>query len=238
MRRYTDPNTRVDRANAVVWVVAVHLALAALMTAGTRTKDVAPVPPPTTQLIEIAPDKPPPPPPPAQKEAASAEQGDAGKRAVATPVVAPEPQVRVETANPLRVARIADAGAASSAGAASAGSGSGAGGAGSGLGGGDIGGAGIAIGQNARLLNGGLSRRDYRLLKSFSAPEGRAVVAILVGPQGTVERCRIAQSSGDERADRALCAILVPRMVWAPARDQYGRPVTVGIDYTAIWSRY
>ncbi len=238
MKRYSDPNTRSDRANAVVWVVAVHLALAALMALGTRTKTAKTVPPPTTQLIEIVSDNPPPPPPPSEPEAASAEQGAAGKRAVATPVVAPIPEVQIETSNPSRAATIAGAGAASSSGAASDGRGTGAGGAGSGLGGGGAGGTGVAIGQNARLLSGGLSRRDYRLLRSFSAPEGRAVVALLVGPQGTVERCRIAQSSGDERLDRALCAILVPRMVWAPARDENGRPVTVGIDYTAVWSRY
>ncbi len=235
MRRYSDPNTRFDRVNAIVWVAAVHLALAAFMTLGTRTKNVAPVPPPTTQLIEIAPDSPPPPPRP---EAARAEEGASGRRAKATPVVAPEPRVQVETASPLSAARIAGAGATSNAGGASAGRGSGAGGTGSGPGGGGAGGTGVAIGQNARLLSGGLSRRDYRLLRSFSAPEGRAVVAILVGPQGTVERCRIAQSSGDERADRALCAILAPRMVWAPAHDENGRPVAVGIDYTAVWSRY
>ena len=86
-------------------------------------------------------------------------------------------------------------------------------------------------------MTGGLNRRDYRHLRRFAAPGGRAMLAILIGPDGRVAECSTLQSSGDPALDAALCAILQPRMLWAPARDFGRRPMTVGIIYTAVWSR-
>ena len=72
---------------------------------------------------------------------------------------------------------------------------------------------------------------------TLSEPIRRAMLAILIGPDGRVVLCSTRQSSGDPALDAALCAILQPRMRWAPARDRSGKPLTVGILYTAVWSR-
>jgi protein TonB len=86
-------------------------------------------------------------------------------------------------------------------------------------------------------LFGGISRRDYRYLRQYAVPGGRATLAILIGPDGRVLECSTRQSSGDRALDSALCHMLQQRMRWAPARDRSGRPLTVGIIYTAVWSR-
>ncbi len=236
MASYRDPPTRVDRAKAIAAVAAIHIALAALILSGSRvvptTSGQAPI-----QLIDVTlPPPPPPPPPPEPAAKPDRDEGVAGKKADPSPIVLPPPRIALPVTNPLPVAPVAGSGSATSAGSATAGTGPGAGGAGSGSGGG--GGAGGGIGQDARLLSGGLNRRDYRRLRDFAAPSGRAVLAILIGADGRVAQCSIRQSSGDPALDATLCAILQPRMLWAPARDHSGRPLTVGIYYTATWSRY
>ena len=103
--------------------------------------------------------------------------------------------------------------------------------------GGNNGGGRGGIGSDARLLAGGLTRGDYRTLRDIGAPNGRAVLAILVGPSGRVSECSVRQSSGNSLLDARLCAVLQPRMRWTPARDTSGRALTVGLYYTAIWGR-
>ena len=236
MANYRDPSTRADRATAIVAVAAVHLGMAALLLLGGRAADPPMAAQAPTKLIDVTL---PPPPPPAAPEAAARpdrEAGAAGMKADPTPIVLSPPRIALPTPNPLPAAPIAGSGSAASAGAANTGIGPGAGGSGDGRGGGGAGGAG-GIGENARLLSGGLGRRDYRQLRSSAAPSGRAMLAILIGPDGRVVLCSTRQSSGDPALDAALCAILQPRMRWAPARDRSGKPLTVGILYTAVWSR-
>jgi protein TonB len=233
MSSYRDAPTRSDRAKAIIAVIAVHAALFALVLTSKQPLPNA-IENVRTVLIDIAEPPPPPPPPPPDVGRAAEEEGAAGKKAEPSPVVAPKPRIVVPAPTPLPAAPVAGSGSAASAGAASAGSGTGAGGSGSGRGGGGTGGG---IGSDARLVSGGLSRRDYRRLRTASAPSGRAVLGILIGPDGRVSQCSTRESSGDQALDAALCDILQPRMVWAPARDRSGRPLTVGILYTAIWSR-
>ncbi len=236
MASYRDPPTRAERTKAIAAVAAVHAGIAALILSGPQQAPSLSGQAPT-QLIDVAlPPPPPPPPPPEPAAEPEREAGSAGRRADPAPIVVPPPRIALPAPNPLRVAPVAGSGSATSAGAASAGTGPGAGGAGSGSGGGGDGGGG-EIGENARLLSGGLNRRDYRRLRDFAAPGGRAVLAILIGPDGRVAQCSTRQSSGDPALDAALCAILQPRMLWAPARDRSGRPITVGLYYTAVWSR-
>ena len=234
MASYRARPSRADRAQAIVAVIAIHLALGALVLRGTDRFAATPQPPPT-RLIDIALRPPPPPPPPPRQHQSAAQRapGQAGKKALPSPIVAP-PRILPVTP-PLPAAPIAGSGSASSAGASAAGSGTGAGGEGNGLGGGGPGGGGI--GADARLLSGGLDHHDYRRLRAFGTTAGRAVIGLLVGPDGRVAQCSIRQSSGDPGLDAELCAIVQPRMRWAPARDRAGRPLTVGIIYTAIWSR-
>lgn len=238
MSRFRDPTTRADRATAIAAVAIVHVALGVLALSGSNRRLAHDGQPPT-QLIDVVlpPPPPPPPPPPApRQEKKRREAGASGKQAEPSPVVAPAPPVVLPAINPLPAAPVAGSGRAAASGAGAAGSGPGAGGAGAGSGGGGRG-AGEGIGEDARLLSGGLDRRDYRYLRTYAAPSGRAVLAILIGPRGRVSQCSIRQSSGEPRLDEALCAILMPRMRWAPARDRDGRPITVGIYYTAVWSR-
>ena len=234
MSGYRDPPSRGDRAKAIAAVVAVHAGLAALILSGSRVMPGT-AGQPATQLIDIAIPPPPPPPPPEPKPAPKAEreQGAAGKKAEPSPIVAPPSPVPAKT--PVPAALVAGSGSASSAGAAASGTGTGAGGSGRGRGGGGSGSGGI--GEDARLISGGLTRRDYRRLRALGASSGQAVIAILVGPDGRVAQCSTRQSSGNPALDAELCAIMQPRMMWAPARDRSGRPLTVGIYYTATWSR-
>ena len=235
MSIYRPRPSRRDRAKAIAAVTAVHLAMVALLligdgTDGPRLGSQAP-----TILIDV-PLPPPPPPPPEPAAKADRETGAAGRKAEPTPIVLPPPRIALPTPNPLPAAPIAGTGSAPTAGPASAGSGPGAGGTGDGRGGGGAGGGG-GIGEDAQLLYGGLNRRDYRHLRSFDAPGGRAMLAILIGPDGRVVECSTHRSSGDPALDAALCAILQPRMRWAPARDRSGRALTVGLYYVATWGR-
>lgn len=240
MARYRDRPTRAERAQAIAAVAAVHLALGALALSSSRHV-AAPGESPPIRVIDIAlpePPPPPPPPPPRERRAAEREAGAPGRKAEPTPVVAPAPRIELPPRPIIPAAPVAGAGSAPSAGAALAGSGTGAGGSGSGAGGGGRGSdGGGAIGEQAELLYGGLNRRDYRRLRAFAVPAGRAVLDLRVGPDGRVAQCAIRQSSGAPELDAGLCALLGPRMQWRPARDRAGRPITVGILYTAVWSR-
>lgn len=235
MASYRDPSSRADRAKAILAVAAVHLGLAGLLFLGGTRMTLPTTGQAPTVLIDIAlPPPPPPPPPPEPAARPDREAGAAGRQAEPAPIALPPPRIALPTPNPLPTAPIAGAGSAASAGAANAGTGPGAGGAGDGRGGG---GAGGGIGEDVRLISGGLNRRDYRYLRGFSAPSGRAMLAILIGPDGRVVECSTHRSSGDPELDAALCAILQPRMRWAPARDRSGRPLTVGLYYVATWGR-
>lgn len=232
MARYTGNTEPRERVTAITAVAAIHMVLAAYLFSAPR---VAPEPDnaaPMT-LIDIA--EPPPPPPPPEQGRASEEQGEAGKKADSTPVVAPVARVIVPAPLIIAAAPIAGSETSASAGAATAGSGPGAGGEGDGRGAGGNGGGGI--GREARLLSGGLTRRDYRQLRAYSSPAGRAVLAIRVGSDGRVVSCTAAQSSGDPVLDAALCAILQPRMRFAPALDTAGQPIPVRAHYVASWDR-
>jgi protein TonB len=233
MARYNDPPTRAERARAIAAVIAVHGALAALILTGSNFAQ-RPARQSATEVFDVTlPPPPPPPPEPKHEAAAPREAGAEGKKADPAPVVAPP--AKLPRTNLLPAAPVAGSGNAPTGGAGTSGTGPGAGGSGSGPGGGGAGSGGI--GEDAVLLSGGLNRRDYRRLRAFAAPAGRAVLDLLVGPDGRVARCSIRQTSGVAALDAELCAILQPRMSWAPARDRAGRPLSVGIIYTAVWSR-
>lgn len=236
MPLYRDRPTRAERASAIAAVLVVHVALGALALSGSAQRQAASGQPPT-QLIDVFIAPPPPPPPPVPKRTENArEAGAEGRKAEASPIVAPVPRIAVPPVNRLPAAPVAGTGSAPASGAGATGAGPGAGGAGTGPGGGGAD-AGDGVGEDAHLLSGGLTRRDYRYLRGFASPSGRAVLAILIGPQGRVSQCSIHQSSGNNALDHALCAMLAPRMRWRPARDRAVRPLTVGIYYTAVWSR-
>ena len=236
MSSYTGNAHRADKAKAIIGVIAVHAALAALVLTGQqplpRTIENA-----RTVLIDIAePPPPPPPPPPPDTGRVAEEEGAAGKKAEPSPVVAPKPKIVVPAPQPVVAAPVAGTGSASSAGAASAGTGTGAGGSGSGRGGGGSGGGG-GIGTEARLLGGHRARLPSRLLRQFAADRGYAHLLLTVADTGRVADCSVIQTSGNPQVDQALCDLMVRQSRWAAARDTQGRPITVKVRYTAIWSK-
>src|SRR5215210_406986 len=126
-----------DRIKALAGVLAVHAALGAAILSGLnvhtvattierlRTFDITEIPPP-----------PPPPPPSPTPERAKEKEGAAAKKALPTPVVAPQPKIVIPAKPPVIASRVPSTGSAATAGAATSGTGTGAGGSGNGLGGG------------------------------------------------------------------------------------------------------
>lgn len=182
-----------------------------------------------------------PPPPPDERAAAAREEaGETDLAARPAPVVLPPPATPLPTPNPLPTADDSApvTGSAPSAGAGTEGTGRGAGAGGQGSGGGGSGGSGAGSGlsSEARLLSGNLTRGDYRRIRSFGSPGGRAVLAIEVGADGRLTRCQPISGSGNPTLDEELCRLL-GRTRWEPARDRSGRPVAVSLRYVATWDR-
>jgi periplasmic protein TonB len=234
MASYRAPPTPADRAKAIAAVAAVHLGLAAAVVLGGREARQQAEATPPTQLIDVAlPPPPPPPPPPEPAASPEREAGAAGRKAEPSPIVLPPPKIAVPTPNPLPVAPVAGTGSATSAGAASAGTGPGAGGSGSGRGGGGSGG----IGTDVRLLGGNRAKLPASLLRQFAADRGTAQLLLTIAATGRVSECSVLAGTGSPEVDQALCNVMTGRSRWQPARDLQGRPVSVRIRYTAIWSK-
>ena len=233
MSNYSGTADRPDQAKAVAAVVAVHVALAAAIITGLnvqmvthavevlKTFDIRQPPPP--------PPEPPPPPKPKPKPA-RLEEGAAGKKANPTPVVAPKPRIPVQS--PIPAAPIAGIGSAPRSGAATSGTGTGAGGSGNGLGGGGNGD--YSRFTPARLVRN-LTRGDYRGLTGGRLPQGAAMVALRVEPNGLPSNCRIVRSSGDSSVDAGLCPLIVVRLRFRPALNDQGRPIPYQLQYVATW---
>ena len=232
MSSYTGAADRPDRAKAIAAVVAVHVALAAVILAGLNGRVVTAAVE-TLKTFDIAQPPPPVPPPPTapKPERMKKAEGAPGKKAEATPVVAPQP--RLPTPSPVPAAKIAGAASASSSGAATAGNGTGAGGNGTGPGGG---GNGDFSGYTPARLVRNLSRGDYRLITGGAMPSGSADVAIVISPRGTVSDCRLIRSSGIGMVDARLCPLIMQRLAFRPALDASGTPIASRTDFHASWS--
>lgn len=237
---------RNDRAKSLVLVAGLHVAMGAALLSGLAAEPLRKV---TESLatFDVVPPVPPPeldPPPSPDEPAAKQEAGAPDLKAKPAPVVLPPPAIKLPVPSPLPRAddSAPDTGSAPSAGAAAApGPGRGAGGDGNGLGGGGSGGLGSgngggAIGSEARLLSGNLTRRDYRRIRGFGSPRGQATLAIEVSADGRLTRCLPLSGSGNPSLDSELCQLL-GRTRWAPARDRSGRPIPVALRYVATWDR-
>ncbi len=235
MGSYRNPPTGTERAKAILAVAAVHLVMAgALLLGGQPPGSPLPGQEPT-QLIDVAL---PPPPPRAPAPAAKPDryEGAAGRQAEPSPIVLPPPRIAVPTPNPLSVAPVAGIGSARSAGSARDGAGPGAGGTGEGRGGGGSGGSGI--GSDVRLLGGHRAKLPAWLLAQFADDRGTAQLLLTIAGTGRVSECGVLQSSGSGAVDQALCNVMTRSSRWEAARDLQGRPVSVKIRYTAIWSKH
>lgn len=222
---HSDPR---DRAKSATATVAIHLALGAAFFTGLAIK-----PEQRTDDILKTFDVERPLPPPEQTEPSETAKGapaPAGEKADPSPIVAPP--ARLPNPQPAAAAPVAGTGSIASAGAAASGSGTGAGGSGTGRGGG-----GSGIGTEARLLSGNRSRLPRELLRRFAASRGFAHLNLTVDERGRVVNCAVMQGTGSAAVDDALCQVMLGQSRWIAARDTAGRPITVGVRYTATWSK-
>ena len=223
-----------ERIKAFAGVILVHAALGFAILSGLNVNIVE-----TTverlkafDINEPPPPPPEPPPPRQTPERAREQEGAAGKKAIPTPVVAPEPKIVVPHTTPVTAARVADTGSASTAGASTVGTGTGAGGSGTGRGGG---GRGDFSGYTpARMLNK-IPDREYRRISGGRIPRGSASIAFRVEPSGRMANCRITRSSGDPAVDAIVCQAAMAHLRFSPARDPSGRPVAQDLTYTPTW---
>lgn len=222
---------RKDRWKAIAAVAGVHLALGAVILSGLNVEIVGKAID-RLETFDIALEKPRPEEPPEPVELDSADEAEGAAGSEPSPIVAPEPEVRVPTRQPVVAAPEAGSGSSDSAGSGDSGRGPGAGGAGTGPGGGGSG----AGGSPPRLVRN-LGNSDYRALTSGRMRSGSAGLALTIGASGRVESCRIAHSSGDPVIDGGLCPLVSARLRFEPARDPSGRPVPYSTHYRATWRR-
>lgn len=193
--------------------------------------------------FNVPPAEPPPPPAPAPSpSAAPREEGAAAPpnlTSKATPVVAPEPIVRIEIPPPPIPAAITPAEASDTAsgaadvpgpgpGSGGIGSGSGSGGAGNGPGGGggDI---------PPRHIAGRITDRDYPAAAGAAGIGGTVGVLYVVTVDGRATDCEITQSSGSPLLDATTCRLIEQRFRFKPSRNAQGQPVESMIEQNHNW---
>jgi periplasmic protein TonB len=235
MSSYLGTANRPDRAKAIAAVVAVHVALAFIILSGLNVRMVRQAVEHLT-TIDIKEPPPPPPvrPPPAPKpQQAKKPAGAPAPKAAPTPVVAPQP--KIPAPSPIPAAKIAGTGSASSSGAGTSGTGTGAGGAGNGPGGGGYGD--YSRFTPARLV-GRIPNSEYRRISAGRIPQGSATISFRVNPDGRISGCRILRTSGDPFVDSMVCDAATRWLMFDPARDPSGRPVSQDITYSPSWRPY
>lgn len=222
----TDPR---DRAKSAAATAAIHLALGAAFLTGLAFHPER-ISEDSLKTFDV--EEPPPPPiPEAIRQPSERQPAPAGQRADPSPIVAPP--ARLPTQQPIAAAPVAGSGLSANVGAAPSGSGIGAGGSGDGSGGG-----GNSAGRvGARLVSGGLGRRDYRQIADMGSPYGDAELLLLINTSGRVERCRALRSSGSPAVDNILCQTLLARARFSPAREADGSPLYQDIRYFPSWRR-
>lgn len=233
MSSYRGTADRPDKAKAIAAVVAVHAALAAVILSGLNVRTVREVAE-RLQMIDVRlqppPPEPPPPPPAPKPKQPKLEEGTAGKKAEPSPIVAPKPQIPVQS--PLPAAPVAGKGSGTTAGAASFGTGTGAGGSGTGRGGGGTGG--FTPAQKISKV----PDSEYRRLVAVSGMErGTVGLSVRVNPDGSASNCRVVRSSGSPVADSLMCQLTEQYVRFRPARDGQGRPIWQDITWYPNWSR-
>jgi len=188
--------------------------------------------------FNVGPPAPPAPPPPEnQPEPDEGAAGDPGRDAVAKPVTAQPPKLRVKQDDPLP--RVSSTGAANQSGAAEAGAGTGAAGIGLGTGSGNRGGGrgGIPVTKPVHISGSIDNARDFPV-----PPGGRAarrgsqvIVRVVVGTDGRARDCRIYRPSPDAEADRITCQLVETRLGFRPATDAEGNPVAAPFYWRQEW---
>ncbi len=184
-----------------------------------------------------APPAPPPTPPENPSEPDQGAQGAPGRDAVAKPVTAPPPRVRVKRDPP--APRAASTGVASLSGAAAAGDGTGAAGSGTGTGSGNGGnGRGGGTASQPVLVSGSIDNA-----RDFPVPPGgrdarrgtQVIVRVTIGTDGRARDCSVVRPSPDAEADRITCQLVERRLRFRPARDAGGNLVPAPFYWRQQW---
>lgn len=189
--------------------------------------------------VTAAPNRPPPTPPerplpeksaPAPKDRAAPE----GRKAEASPIVAPLPRIVLPVAPPILAAPRPGEGAQSAQGEGAAGTGSGAGGDGEGNGGGGLGGnAGVAT--YPRQTAGRIRFSDLPADLRKTRRGAQITVRYRIGVDGRVSGCAVITSSGRPDVDSETCRAITERFRFRPARDARGDPVPFVMTETQGW---
>lgn len=187
-----------------------------------------------TVTITAPPDQPP---PDNQSEPDEGAQGDPGREAVAKPVTAQPPKVRVK--KDAAMPRASSTGKASRSGAAAAGDGTGAAGSGLGTGSGNAGSGrgGVAVSKPVHISGRIDNARDFPV-----PPGGRearrgtqVIVRVTVGVDGRARDCSVVRASPDPEADRITCRLVESRLGFRPAMDASGNPVAAPFYWRQQW---
>ncbi len=185
-----------------------------------------------TVTVTTPPPSPKPPPPKAPDRSGAA--APIGKKAVPKAAAAPKPRLVIASrpAPP-----VAGRGRDNAAGAAAAGQGTGAGGQGTGTGAG-TGGAGQGGGaatQAIKIAGDINSARDYPRDSRDARIGDSVTVALTVGSDGRVNRCRIVRASRDATADQITCRLASARFRFRPAKNANGAPVESIYGWRQRW---
>jgi protein TonB len=189
--------------------------------------------------FSVPPPAPPPPPPPPENRSEPDEgaQGAPGREAVAQPVTAQPPRVRVREDRPLP--RAASTGTAVRSGAAEAGEGTGAAGIGLGTGSGNSGSGrgGIAVSKPVHISGSIDNARDFPVPAGGRAARRgtEVIVRVVVGTDGRARDCAVYRPSPDPEADRITCRLVESRLGFRPAMDAAGNPVAAPFYWRQRW---
>ena len=80
----------------------------------------------------------------------------------------------------------------------------------------------------------GVSEEDYPSASLRAGEEGRTVVRIVIGADGRVKACDVAQSSGFPRLDEKTCQVAQRRWRFNPA-EKAGQPVESTKTQPVLW---
>ena len=158
--------------------------------------------------------------------------GAPGKEAVPQPVTAP--QIPIER-NPEPRPQASSTGTAQRSGARETGDGTGAAGDGAGTGSGNRGGGqGNGIAVRPSVLSGSLDPR-----RDFPIPEGgrearfgtSVTVFFTVTTAGRARDCAVTRSTADAQSTGRVCALVIEKIRFNPARDRAGDPVEARYGY-------